>query len=103
MDHHDQPSFPHVVDRWYNQSYTLFMKTAISIPDPIFEDAEELARRLGMSRSQLYATAVARFIDSYQEQAVTEKLNEIYAAATATVDPLLQNMQAQTLSDDDWS
>ena len=36
------------------------MRTAISIPDDLFESAEELAAELGMSRSQLYATALAR-------------------------------------------
>ena len=35
------------------------MKTAISLPDELFAAAEKLAERLGVSRSQLYATALA--------------------------------------------
>ena len=38
------------------------MKTAISIPDETFEAAETLAGRLGLSRSELYATAVAEYL-----------------------------------------
>ena len=41
------------------------MKTAISIPDPVFEAADQLAARIGMSRSELYATAVAEFMDRH--------------------------------------
>jgi predicted DNA-binding protein len=47
-----------VLDQWYNQSYTLNMKTAISLPDEVFESAEQLAKRLGKSRSELYALAI---------------------------------------------
>jgi metal-responsive CopG/Arc/MetJ family transcriptional regulator len=35
------------------------MKTAISLPDELFESADALARRMGISRSKLFATAVA--------------------------------------------
>lgn len=79
------------------------MKTAISIPDPLFEAAEGLAKQLGMSRSQLYATAVSRFLESFQDEAVTERLNEIYRATTAEIDPILADMQYQTLPEEDWS
>jgi hypothetical protein len=39
--------------------YTYGMKTAISIPDKVFKEAERLARRLGQSRSKLYGEGVA--------------------------------------------
>ena len=44
--------------RRYNQGYTRGMKTAISIPDPVFRSAERLAARLGLSRSELYCRAL---------------------------------------------
>jgi len=78
------------------------MKTAISIPDPIFEAAEDLAKRLGMSRSQLYATAVARLIESHQGEAITESLNRIYGESEATIDPVLELMQYRTLPEEAW-
>lgn len=78
------------------------MKTAISIPDPLFDAAEGLAKRLGMSRSQLYATAVSRFIESYNNDAVTEALNEIYRDSAAEIDSVLLQMQIHALPEEDW-
>ncbi|MCU7916759.1 MAG: ribbon-helix-helix domain-containing protein [Candidatus Thiodiazotropha sp. (ex Dulcina madagascariensis)] len=54
------------------------MKTAISIPDPIFNNAERLAKRLGMSRSELYVRAISSYIELHKNQKVTDLLNEIY-------------------------
>ena len=56
------------------------MKTAISIPDPIFAAAEKLARRLGISRSQLYSEAVDALIEKHRYSGVTEQLNAVYEA-----------------------
>lgn len=78
------------------------MKTAISVPDPIFEAAEELAQRLGLSRSELYATAVAQFLAQYQREAVTKQLNEIYADEPEPLDDLLTQLQALSLPQDEW-
>jgi metal-responsive CopG/Arc/MetJ family transcriptional regulator len=79
------------------------MKTAISLPDPIFKAAEDLAKRLGMSRSQLYATAVSRFIESYNDDAITESLNNIYNESPATIDPVLLQMQLHELPEEEWT
>ncbi|MFO0891693.1 MAG: hypothetical protein U0790_21430 [Isosphaeraceae bacterium] len=57
------------------------MKTAISLPDELFAAAEALAKRLGVSRSKLYATALARFLSEQERGAVTERLNAIYGDA----------------------
>ena len=54
------------------------MKTAISIPDSIFRKAEQLSRRLGISRSQLYTAAVSSYISEHQNEGVTEALDQIY-------------------------
>ena len=54
------------------------MKTAVSIPDRVFESAEKLAARMGVSRSQLYATALASLVDRHREDLITSRLNEIY-------------------------
>ena len=55
------------------------MKTAISLPDPLFEQAEELARRLNLSRSELYATALRLFVEDHDEPAKRRVLDELYA------------------------
>jgi len=52
------------------------MKTAVSIPDELFREADHLAHRLGISRSELYVRAVAEYIGAHREQSVTERLNE---------------------------
>jgi len=78
------------------------MKTAISIPDPVFEAAEKLAQQLGVSRSQLYTTAVIRYLDAFDHEAITQALNEVYAKSAEALDPLLWQMQLQSLPTDEW-
>ncbi len=57
------------------------MKTAISLPDPVFERAERLAGKLGVTRSRLYALALEQYLDQaeHQPDPVTEALNRVYA------------------------
>lgn len=57
--------------------YTLGMKTAISIPDDLFERAEQLARTLKMSRSGLYTQAVREYVARHSEDAITAALNAV--------------------------
>ena len=78
------------------------MKTAISIPDDLFEAAEKAAKNLGVSRSELYANAVREFVERYRRDNVTEKLNEIYAAEDSELDPILEQLQGSTLPKEDW-
>jgi len=86
----------------YNYGYTLGMKTAISIPDGVFKAAERLARRLKISRSELYATAVASFLERHAEKEITGALNEVYASEPSAVDPVLSSLQAASLPREDW-
>ena len=80
------------------------MKTAISIPDEIFKKAERAAKKLGISRSELYAKAVLDFVERYRRENLTEKLNEIYSenAAISELDPHLVALQTQSLIRDKW-
>ncbi len=55
------------------------MKTAISIPDKLFTEAEITAKQLGLARSQLYVKAITEFIEHYNKDKITEKLNAFYA------------------------
>ena len=63
------------------------MKTAISIPDDVFEAADELAEEQGISRSELYATAVAEYLAKHRAEDVTAKLNEVYARESSGPSP----------------
>jgi metal-responsive CopG/Arc/MetJ family transcriptional regulator len=78
------------------------MKTAISIPNPIFEAAEQLAKELGMSRSELYTKAVAAYVAAYSSDDVTEQLNRVYAEEVSTLDPVLVQIQVASLDGEDW-
>ncbi|MBI2487372.1 MAG: ribbon-helix-helix domain-containing protein [Deltaproteobacteria bacterium] len=78
------------------------MKTAISIPDLIFEAAEELSHRLGISRSELYAKAISIYIKEHSNDGVTETLNKVYTEETSVVDPVIQNLQFSSVPKDQW-
>ncbi len=53
------------------------MKTAISIPDDLFADAEELARELKKSRSRLYGDALREYVARHSTESVTEALDRV--------------------------
>ena len=80
------------------------MKTAISIPDDVFEGAERTAEALGLSRSELYATAVREFIERYRSADVTERLDRVYGDddSQSRLDERLQTLQAWSLEREDW-
>ena len=87
---------------WYYHSYTQCMKTAVSIPGPLFQAAERLAKRLGIPRSRLYSRAIERYVAETQERDVTALLNEIYADETAELDPALAALQSASIPRDPW-
>jgi antitoxin MazE6 len=76
------------------------MKTAVSVPDELFREAEAAARRLRLSRSALYTKALAGFLKDQQGSAITERLNEVYSRNPAKVDSRLQDAQLKTLNKD---
>jgi len=71
------------------------MKTAISLPDQLFSDADEAAKRLGISRSQLYAKALAKYLDTLQGGQITARLNEVYQTAEGRPEPVLAALQSR--------
>jgi metal-responsive CopG/Arc/MetJ family transcriptional regulator len=78
------------------------MKTAISIPDGLFESADELAEELGVSRSELYARAVEEYVAKARGADVTAKLNEVYAEEASGLDPALRSVQGRSVSGPEW-
>jgi predicted transcriptional regulator len=83
---------------WYSSG----MKTAISIPDDVFESADELAEQMGVSRSYLYATAVAEYVAKHRASDVTATLNEVYAEEPSGVDRALRTAQARSVGSSGW-
>ncbi len=78
------------------------MKTAISIPDQIFQAAEGLASRLGISRSELYAKAVSEYTKSHQSVNITEVLNKVYSKQNSELDKDLYSMQMRSIQQEEW-
>ena len=78
------------------------MKTAISIPDEVFNAAESTAKRLGVSRSQLYANAVREYIEAHLSDQITEKLDHVYGSESESLDPNIAKMQLNTLKQEKW-
>jgi len=54
------------------------MKTAISIPEKVFKEAEETAQFMGITRSALYLNAIMEYIKKNNRKYITQKLNEVY-------------------------
>jgi metal-responsive CopG/Arc/MetJ family transcriptional regulator len=80
------------------------MKTAVSLRDPLFEEAERLARQLGKSRSQLSADALREYLERHRDEDITRRLNEIYDAEPelARLDPVLEALQLEVLRREKW-
>lgn len=75
------------------------MKTAVSIPDRVFQSAEKLAARLGVSRSRLYAKALASLVEKHREDLITSQLNEIYGPGgdQSSLDRAVRLLQSRSL------
>lgn len=78
------------------------MKVAVSVPDDLFEAAESLVKRLGVSRSRLYATALGDFVAKHQARKVTARLDAVYAEEQSRLDPAVRRLQARSLPRDSW-
>lgn len=77
------------------------MKTAMPVPDWVFQAAEGLAQRLGMSRSQIYSNAIMEFTKSHKNQNITERLNSVYSNETE-FDKELYEMQLRSILKENW-
>ena len=78
------------------------MKTAISIPDKVFVLAEKMEKRHGVSRSQLYSTAVREYVDAHKTDRVSERLDAVYEDQELILDIALVTMQTQSFGTKDW-
>ena len=74
------------------------MKTAISIPDGLFEAADSLAGRLGISRSLLYQRAVEQYLKAQGQDIIRESLDEVYENEdTSRLDPAIEFLQERSI------
>ena len=92
---------PGIVPRWLI-GYTSGMKTAVSIPDDVFEDAERLASRLHTSRSQLYARALAEFVARHDDDEVTSRMDQAVREAGGEAGGFVQAAAQHSLKRVEW-
>jgi metal-responsive CopG/Arc/MetJ family transcriptional regulator len=83
-------------------SYTPGMKTAVSLPDAVFREAERLARRQNKSRSQLYAEAIAEYLARHAPDGVTEALNTVCDRLSDRDAEFATAAARKTLSRESW-
>ncbi len=79
-----------------------FMKTAISIPDKLFMAADNYAKNVGISRSHLYAKAVAMFLEQQSTSQITKRLNDIYSTNSSKLNRSLATMQSSSMEKEEW-
>jgi len=78
------------------------MKTAISVPDKVFDEAEHLAKRLKISRSELYAKALAEFVSRHAPDSVTDSFNRVCAELRGESEPGFQRAARKVLENSEW-
>jgi predicted transcriptional regulator len=78
------------------------MKTAISIPDDIFRDAERLAERLKKSRSQMYSEAVAEYVARHEPDLITEQINAVCKEVDTRPDRFVAEAARRILERTEW-
>lgn len=76
------------------------MKTAISISDSLFEAAEQFAKRMGLSRSELDAVALQEYLQAHKRDQITKQLDAVYADEGSSLDPFFVKLQPHTLSEE---
>ena len=78
------------------------MKTALSIPEDIFEQGERLARRLCVTRSRLYARALADFVVQHEDDKITSSMNEVLREVGPEGDAFARRAARQALRRVEW-
>jgi hypothetical protein len=79
------------------------MKTAISLPDDVYHEAERHAKRIRKSRSQLYAEALAEYLARHAPDEVTESMNHVLdELGVPKPDPFVDGAVRRVLKDVEW-
>jgi metal-responsive CopG/Arc/MetJ family transcriptional regulator len=78
------------------------MKTAVSIPDDVFESAERLARSTKKSRSQVFSDALRDYVAKHAADDVTEAMNQVCDEVGASMDPFIAAAGRRTLERSEW-
>ena len=78
------------------------MKTAISIDDALFQQAENLRKTLGVTRSRLFAEGITLILEKQKNEALTQAFNNVYSVEDSTIDTALEVAQIEILEQEQW-
>lgn len=78
------------------------MKTAISIPDRLFDAADQYAKNHGFSRSKLYAKAMEQYLDQHPADHITNELNKVYRGDNSKLDSVTSSLQSHSIEQEKW-
>lgn len=78
------------------------MKTAVSVPDDVFESAERLARRERRSRSEVYSAALREYVARHSPDEITDALNSVVADVGDTTDPFVGRAAVRIIESTEW-
>jgi metal-responsive CopG/Arc/MetJ family transcriptional regulator len=78
------------------------VKIIVSLPEDLFRRAEIAAKRLRVSRGELYTDAIAKYLERFESETIIERLNEVYDGVRAELDPALQCAQIRGLRNERW-
>jgi metal-responsive CopG/Arc/MetJ family transcriptional regulator len=78
------------------------MKIAVSVPDDVFEEAEQLARRMKRSRSEVYSRALAEYVARHAPDRVTEAMDRVLTEIGEQADQFVRAASRRVLKRSDW-
>lgn len=78
------------------------MKTAVSIPDDVFQGAERLARRTRKSRSKLFSDALKEYVARHAPEEVTDAMNRVCVDLGESKDPFVSSAARRILERSEW-
>ena len=78
------------------------MAVEITIPKPMSEAAERVARKMGISLSELYTAALAAYVTAHQKSVITDLLDRIYSAEPSALESELVRLQAASIGQEVW-
>lgn len=78
------------------------MKSDISIPNPVFHAAQKLAKKMGVSLSELYTAALNAYVAEHETENITETLDQVYANEPSAIEPEIVKMQVVSLDGEQW-
>lgn len=82
--------------------YTLGMKTAVSVPDEVFQRAERLAKRMRVSRSELYSRALREYLARHAPDEVTDALNALCEELDTGAEEFTKEAGGRVLHESEW-